>query len=459
MRRFHVWLAVGALGALAGAPSLANAQGFSVNEHSTCAMGRAGTGVASPCNDGSSMVYNPAGLTQLKSGQTQISVGGTFIHPIGGFEADTGGTSDLESHYYPVPAFYLSHGFGEKLAAGVAVFAPYGLSTEWEKKSNGVLFPGRFSAYHSNIRNIYIQPTVAYKFADRISLGAGFDINMSHLELKQRLDLSEVEVQPGVTFGNLGIAYGTDFADGTVKGDATSYGFHLGTTVDVTDRIAVGFRFLSRHTIDVNDGKATFNQVNTGIILPPGNPLGAPAGTPLDAILAAEFQPGAALSSQKGTTSLQLPEQYTLGAAFKATEQLSLLFDWTMTNWEVWDTVKLKFANAGTSILPQDFKKSYAYRIGAEYGLGNGRVVRGGFITHNAAAPSQTVTPTLPEGSRSEFTAGFGTGLGSHGHLDLAYQYIDQGDRRGRTRNYPAANDGVYSFKAHLFGATLTWNF
>ncbi|TFG50652.1 MAG: hypothetical protein E4H38_03190 [Gemmatimonadales bacterium] len=317
MRRFHVWLAVGALGALLGAPSLATAQGFSVNEHGSCSMGRAGTGVASPCNDGSSMVYNPAGLTQLKKGQTQISAGGTFIAPRGGFEADTGGTSDLESKTYPVPAFYLSHGFSEKFAAGIGLFAPYGLSSEWVKKSNGVLFPGRFSSYKSNIRNIYIQPTVAYKIADRISLGAGFDINMSHLELRQRLDLSEVEVQPGVTFGNLGIAYGTDFADGTVPGDATSYGFHLGTTIDVTDKIAIGFRYLSRHTVDVNDGKATFNQVNTGIILPAGNPLGAPAGTPLDAILAAEFQPGATLSSQKGTTSLQLPEQYTLGAAYK----------------------------------------------------------------------------------------------------------------------------------------------
>jgi long-chain fatty acid transport protein len=459
MRRFHVWLAVGGLVALAGTPAPATAQGFSVNEHGTCAMGRAGTGVASPCNDGSSMFMNPAGLTQLKAGQTQISVGATFIRPSGGFEADTGGTSDLEDHTFPVPALYLSHGFSEKFAAGLGVFAPYGLTTDWVKKDNGVLFPGRFSAYKSHIANIYIQPTVAYKIVEKMSIGAGFDFNMAKLELKQRLDLSEVEVQPGVTFGNLGIAYGTDFADGTVKGDATSMGFHFGTTVEVTDRIAIGFRFLSRQTIDVDDGEATFNQVYTGITLPPGNPLGAPAGTPLDTILAAEFTSGGTLSKQKGTTSLQLPEQYSLGAAFKATDQLSLLFDWTMTNWEVWDEIVLKFANAGTSRLPQNYEKTHAFRFGAEYGLGNGRVIRGGYINHNGAAPDETVTPTLPEGDRSEFTVGFGTGIGSGGHLDLAYQYIDQADRRGRTRAYPAANDGVYAFSAHLFGATFTWNF
>jgi long-chain fatty acid transport protein len=459
MRRFHVWLAVVGLVALAGLPSQATAQGFSVNEHGSCAMGRAGTGVATPCNDGSSIFMNPAGLTQVTKGQTQISVGTTLIRPSGGFEADTGGTSDLEDHTYPIPALYVSHGFTDKFVAGIGFFAPYGLTTDWVKNDNGVLFPGRFSAYRSHIRNIFIQPTVAYQFTDRLSIGAGFDYNLSHLELQQRLDLSEVEVQPGVTFGNLGVAYGTDFADGTVEGDATSYGFHVGAKVEVTEKIFFGFRYLSRHTLDVDDGKGTFKQVNTGIILPPGNPLGLPGGTPLDAVLAPQFAPGGNLDEQKGTTELQLPEQLTLGATFKATEQLTLLFDWTMTNWEVWDEIVLKLETAGTTTLPQDYGKTYAYRIGAEYGIGSGRVIRGGFITHNAAAPDHTVNPTLPEAARSEFTVGFGTGIGSSGKLDLAYQYIDQADRRGRSRPYPAANDGVYSFNAHLFGATFTWNF
>jgi hypothetical protein len=132
MRRFHVWLAVGGLVALAGAPGLASAQGFSVNEHGTCAMGRAGTGVAAPCNDGSSMFMNPAGLTQLKAGQTQISVGATFIRPSGGFEADTAGRS-RRSHL-PDPALYLSHGWRRpREALGLRPMRPQhrGVKAEW----------------------------------------------------------------------------------------------------------------------------------------------------------------------------------------------------------------------------------------------------------------------------------------------------------------------------------------
>ena len=75
------------------------------------------------------------------------------------------------------------------------------------------------------------------------------------------------------------------------------------------------------------------------------------------------------------------------------------------------------------------------------------------------------MTPNLPEGKRSELTLGFGTRLGRSLRLDLAYQYIDQGDRRGRTTDGGLAlptttvNNGLYTFTAHLIGATFALDF
>src|SRR5690554_2580301 len=111
MRRFHVWMAIGSLATLAFLPAQASAQGFSVNEHSTCAMARAGAAVAAPCADGSAIVFNPAGLAMLEKGKTVISVGGTFIAPSGSFTDDaTGLESSLNDRVFPVPAIYLTHG-------------------------------------------------------------------------------------------------------------------------------------------------------------------------------------------------------------------------------------------------------------------------------------------------------------------------------------------------------------
>ncbi len=458
MRRFHVWLAVGALAAHLGSPASLRAQGFSVNEHSTCAMGRAGTGVAAPCDDGSGMFYNPAGIAMSPKGRTQISVGGTLIAPSGGFTQDaTGLSSDLKSRVFPVPALFITHGFSDRFTAGLGVFAPYGLTTDWPVDAIG-----RFSAFKSVIRNIYVQPTVAAKLGKYVKVGGGFDINFLHLGLHQRVDLSEQAVPgapPGTTFANLGIPTGTDFAQADVSGGKTGVGYHLGLIVEPTDKLSFGVRYLSRQKVDDIDGDAEFKQISTGIVLAQGNPFQVPAGTPLDAVLAPQFQPGGSLVDQGGATGVRLPEQLTLGVAFRPTDKLQVLFDYGMQNWEVWDQVILDFEILGPTILPQEFVKTHTWRFGGEYEVGGASIVRAGFLTHSAAAPDDNVTSTLPEGGRTEFTVGFGTRLGGSGHIDLAYQYINQADRRGRSREAGTPNDGIYEFKAHLFGATFTWNF
>jgi long-chain fatty acid transport protein len=465
MRRFHVWLAVGGLAALAGAPDALRAQGFSVNEHSACAMARAGTAVASPCDDGSAIVFNPAGLASMKKGQTRISVGSTFIAPSGSFTQDfTGFKSDLESRVFPVPSVYLTHGFTDKFAAGVGLFAPYGLETDWPEDALG-----RFSSYNAIIRNIYVQPTVAYNINKYVQVGAGFDVNFVHLELKQHLDLSEQAVRPGVTFANLGIPAGTDFADAQVSGSSTGVGYHVGLIIKPTDRISFGARYLSRQKIGKIKGTAEFSQIATGLRVTPGSPfslppsqggLGLPVNSSIDTlVLGPQFQSGGSLVKQDGNTGVRLPEQFNVGVAVKPTEKLQLLAEYNTQNWKVWDVISLDFELLPTSVLPQDFKRTHTWRFGADYAVSEGTALRAGYLTHSGAAPRQTVTPTLPEGARAEFTVGFGTRLGSSLHTDIAYQYIDQADRRGRSGGPGSPNDGLYTFKAHLFGATFSYTF
>src|SRR2546422_11733665 len=82
MRRY----AVSALWLSCGLPALLTAQGFGIYEQGTCSMGRAGTGVAAPCADGSAIFFNPAGLAGLKGGHATIGV--TLLNVDGGFTGD-----------------------------------------------------------------------------------------------------------------------------------------------------------------------------------------------------------------------------------------------------------------------------------------------------------------------------------------------------------------------------------
>ena len=459
-RRWQVCLAVGGAIALGALPRTATAQGFSVNEHSACATARGGTAVASPCPDGSAMVYNPAGLTQLKKGQTIIAAGVQLIMPSGGFTDDnTSLQSNLEDHTYPVPTLYLARGFTDKLSAGIGLFAPYGLATQWPTTSQG-----RFLGYKSDIKNFYIQPTVAYNINPKIQVGAGLDINISSVQLEQHVDLSSQVVAPGVTFGMLGIPYGTDFADVNLQANGTSVGGHFGVIIKPMEQISFGVRYLTSQTVNYNSGTVDFTQIYTGILLPTPLPLPGggvlPKGLPIDTLLAQTVFATGPLIDQNATTKITLPSQWTFGVSFDPTPKFKILFDVTLTQWSSFDTLSLAFdSTALNQNLPENYLNVAAYRVGAQYAISPKIDARVGFIDHEAAAPAQTVTPNLPEGARTEFTAGLGFQVSTKFHIDLSYMYINQADRRGRTVSNPAVTNSLYNFSANLFGASLAFAF
>ena len=127
-----------------------------------------------------------------------------------------------------------------RFALGFGVFVPYGLTTEWDKDT----FEGRFLGYKTSLKAIYLQPTAAAQFG-KLKIGAGLDITSLSVDLERKLDLSQQFAAPGVTFGMLGIPYGTDFADATVTGSAWGVGYNLGATFDLTPQ-AVARRALPR---------------------------------------------------------------------------------------------------------------------------------------------------------------------------------------------------------------------
>jgi len=463
MRRFALLLLAGAASLVAALPSGLAGQGFGVYEHNTCAMGRAGVTAARPCTDGSAIYFSPAGLAGLTG--TRISAGVTLIGAQGSFTDDFLGTkSDLKNPLIPVPNFYATHAFSPKLTAGIGVYAPYGLETKWDSATS----PGRFLGYNTNIRSIYIQPTVGYQISPKLKFGIGVAYITSHLKLRQRVDLS-TQVLPdalripaglpaGTTFAMLGVATGTDFADATLEANGSGFAVNFGAIWQATDRLSIGGHWLTRKRISY-DGDATFKQVPTGLVLPVAvGPL--PAGTPIDGVLQGNFASGAPLSSGPVSTAIDMPPQATLGFSYKVSDAWTFGADYQYVVWGWFNEVDIDFANAGTPdiALHPSNKDTHGFRFGTEYQYNSKVQFRGGYLHHSGASPAQFVTPLLPEAARNEFTIGAGIELSQHLHADLAYQYIRQNDKRG-TVNLAAGNTGLYNFSAHLFGAGIALTF
>jgi long-chain fatty acid transport protein len=441
-----------------GVPAWLGAQGFAVNELGTCAMGRAGVAAAGPCNDGSGVWANPAALAGLAG--THASASATLIRPHGGFTDDLyGEKTDMPGQNYIVPSVYLTHQTG-KLGIGVGLFAPYGLGTKWPTD-----FIGRFDAYNTQLKSIYVQPTIAYQVNDWLSLGLGVAYIHSTVELHQRVDLS---LQPlptnpflpaGTTFSAIGIPNFTDFADATLNAAGNGIAFNGGILVKVSDRLTLGGHFITKKTITYT-GDATFSPVPTGLIFAPGTtPLNPSTPLPIDAAVAPQFVTGGSLVNQTATIKITMPDQGTVGFAYKMNDRWTLMADYQQIVWGWFGTLVIDFSNPTTPdrVQVEDFKDSHAIRVGLEYHRSEKTTIRAGYLFHSAAAPVQTVTPLLPEGARNEFTVGFGTTLARGITFDAAYQFIMQQDRRGRAGT--TYNNGLYTFGAHLFGAGLAYTF
>ena len=252
-------------------------------------------------------------------------------------------------------------------------------------------------------------------------------------------------------------------------GNGTTVGYNLGVIAKATDWLSFGVRYLSRQKANIDGGELKIRQIGTDLLIPTDitlpNGQTLLAGTPVDSIVAPLFLDGGTLSDQGATTVLRFPEQLVLGTAVQVSPRVKILVDYQYTNWNVFESLPIKFERVGLVTLQQNFVETHAVRLGGEYAFNSDTQLRLGFLTHGAAAPPETVTPNLPEAARSEVTVGFGTKLTNSLRFDLAYQYIDQADRRGRSTDGGSetptvdVNDGLYQFEAHLFGLSLVYKF
>lgn len=469
MRRSLAVASAAAVACVAAGTPLA-AQGSAVMTHSSCATALGGAGVAAPCDDGSAILFNPAALAQTPSlitvGVSGITAGGDFTYN------GTGERIEREEGTTSVPFAYANYRFNERLSAGIGVFAPYGLGLDWpactvEEVNGGTCtgdnFEGRFVSYDTQLKNIYVQPTVALNATPWLSVGAGLDYVMAEIDINQRLDLAEQQVPgrpAGFTFGQVGVRSGTDFADANLNGTGTGVGFHLGAQARVAPWLSVGARYLSEVEIEY-DGDARFTQINTGFVVPGGGPIDPQ-------LTASRFAADSALSAQGISTGLTLPSQVVVGVALTPMERLRIMADYQWTGWSSFDEAPLDFEVLTDQTLVLDYQDADTWRLGAEFAATDALALRAGFIYNTAAEKDFSVSPLLPEAERNYYSVGLGYRLTQGLGIDVGYQLVDQADRAGRVRGrtpgmteaeLEARNVGVYGSSAHVLNVTFSYRF
>ncbi|HEY7395408.1 MAG TPA: outer membrane protein transport protein [Gemmatimonadaceae bacterium] len=452
-------------------PSALSAQAFGLNEIGSCAIGRGFAVTGAPCQDASTIFWNPAAATRLTgwnavAGVTAIALNATF-------KQDTTRRvfeSDVPTEYVP-HAFVNYHAANSKLAYGVGVYVPYGLTSQWPDN-----FPGKFSAKKASLATIYVQPNIAYQINSKWSVGGGPIWGHSTVELIQAVDLSEqvagatptTPPQP-IFFANLGIAKGTEFARVRLKGSANAFGAQIGVAGQPTPQWSVGLRFLTPLEFKYDDADAVFTQVNTGLVI--GGTLTPPilVGALVDTIsaLKAQFTSGA-LVPQKVRTRITHPAQIQGGAAYSGLKNWLLSGDVAWVGWKRFNELPVDFQGpAPDRVLFEDYNNTTSVRLGAEYTIPtDGWKIRAGFAGAASAAPDVTVTPLLPEQDRWYSTFGVEVPFGKMWKVEGAYAHVATPGARGRivertNRNQTAVqlNTGVYTVTANIVSITAKASF
>jgi long-chain fatty acid transport protein len=289
------------------------------------------------------------------------------------------------------------------------------------------------------------------------------------IDLAQQIAVPAAPTTPAVTFGQLGVPSGTEFARGSFKGSSWAYGFALGVHGSLGEALQIGARYLSRLTFDYSNASATFQQRNTGLILPtaltlPGGPT-IPAGTPLDAVLATQFQSGGPLVSQGASTTVKHPPQFQIGLGFTGVPRTTLSVDYEWIGWSAFNTLPLQFngaASANNRTLIEGYQNSWTVRTGVEYAERSGWAARAGFSYVRTPAPDVTVTPLLPDMNRYNIGLGAGIPLGRTFKLDASYLRVETRGRRGRitertseAQTAAQLNSGWYTLHANVFSLSL----
>ena len=457
-----------ALAAVLAAPVALHAQGFGLNEIGSCAVSRASAATGAPCQDASAIFWNPAAGTRLQKGVTVY--GGLAGIQVGGdFSPDNGVPARIFKADVPTeypPHLFVNWNGGGRVAAGVGVYVPYGLTSQWKDD-----FPGRFSAKRASIATIYVQPNLSLNLTPQWAVGGGPIIGHSTVELAQSLDLSQQRISPTATFANLGITQGTEFGRARLKGSAMAYGFHVGVHGKIGSSVQVGARYLSALTFKYDDADASFEQVKTNLFIPDsatGAALGGvPAGTPYDAILAGQFTTGGALVAQKVKTEITHPAQLEAGIGYTAPTGTLLSFDYAYIYWDKFKELPVNFqgpASASSRSLIEDYGNSSSYRFSAEQTFSRYWNVTGraGFSLTKTPAPPETVTPLLPDMDRRNFGAGLGIPLGGRYGIDVGYLHVDTQGRRGRivertsySQTADQLNTGFYRLNADILSLSI----
>ena len=434
-------------------PNLALASGFGVFTQGASGLGQANAVVAHPTGP-SSLYFNPALMNDVPG--RQVEVGTTAVYADRSVDFDSGGSEDAEENWNFPSTFYYTHEINPQVTAGLGVFFPFGLSTEWNDD-----YAGRYIGTSAELFSTNINPAVSFRVNDKLSLAIGVDVLYLDATLENNINqtatyvLTDLQLSNGQGGALPPLTGPLNDIGQKFEGNGWGVGYNLGALYKVNEMVSIGATYRSH--IDVNvDGDASFDGVN---------PVLAQAGL---------------FPETDGDADIRLPQQVTAGVAVKPMEKLVIEAGVRWEDWESTDDLTIELdqpvAGRNENVIPRDWNSTWTYNLGGQYRLNEVVAINAGYLYGQNAVPSSTFEPMIPDTDAHLFTLGtdltFGpwTISGAFG-----YEYHEDRDKtnnigdeagsalatalNGGVPTYVGTAKGEYETDIYLVGLSVGYKF
>jgi len=350
---------------MATLPFQAQASGFRIPEISTVGTATANALVANSDELGA-LAYNPAGMAfhdqaGLVAGLTDLSYD-LSVDPTGGTKTDSNGKNN-----FVIPNFYYLAENQGKITAGLAINSPFGLETSWPQGT----FPnfGPYAAFEperSTIEMFNMNPNLAYQIDATSSIAFGLDVYYLN-----KLVFNTQKIR--------------------IDGRGSGLGWNL-AYLKKQGQWSFGASYRSRVDVEING-----------------------------------FFDATAISQPATTakTSFEFPDIFQAGAAWQATDKLSLEFDIDYTGWSSFDKFRITTPNGGMVLTTStnNWDNAMAYRFGGIYQLSSATQLLFGYSLDKKAQPDDSFSARIPDADRQLFSIGMTHDFGGW-TLEAAFMHV-----------------------------------
>lgn len=361
----------------------AHSAAFQLAEQNTTGLGRAYAGEGAIGDNASVLGRNPAAMTLFD--RPALSTGAVYINPeVDVKDNETGEHARDIADDAVVPFFYYVHPINDRWYAGFGAFTNYGLATTYSSSFSAGEIGGKTS-----LETVNLNPNIAFKVNDHLSLGAGFNAVYADAEFVRYAG------QKGNTA--LGLSRSTEIAN--LAGDDWGYGWNIGILLEADDdnRWALTYR----SEIDLTLEGSYSNKLPLMI--------GGLNG-----------------QSVPGKLDLTLPAIAELSGFHQIKPDWAVHYGIMWTEWSSFKELRA-FGKQGNELLykPENFENSWRVSLGATHQLNDQWTLRGGLAYDKSPVPEEFRSISIPDVDRTWYTLGATYAYSQNLSFDAAFAFLN----------------------------------